>query len=85
MTTDLAEWEFRTDEPDWVNLPSGVSRHVGVVQDDGGEKVYYKALMEMDRGTHRWWVWEREGGRMQYGPEFPPEISEMLLAYLREQ
>lgn len=77
----LDDWEFCTEEPNWVNLPSDASHHIGVVEDS----TYYKALIELESGTYRWWAWKKSEGRMPYGPDLPPAIVQMLLAYMDEQ
>lgn len=77
----LNNWEFRTEEPDWVDLPSDTSHHIGVLEDN----TYYKALIEKDDGMYRWWAWKENNGRMPYGPDLPPAIVQMLLAYMDEQ
>lgn len=79
----LDRYEFRTEAPNWVNLPAEAEYHVGVIE-QGTDEQYYKALIMLENGQQRWWVWNEEG-RMPYGPDLPPAIIKMLVGYMDKQ
>jgi hypothetical protein len=87
---DLQEYQFRTEAPKWVDLPSESEYHVGVVHswNDKDKDTYYKALIQLNDeqgGEQRWRVWNEKEGQMPYGPDLPPAVIKMLVAYMSEQ
>lgn len=84
---DLDNYTFRTEAPDWVGSLNNAEYHVGVLQENTS-RTFYKALIQLDEGRNRevrWRVWEAGSGRKDYGPDLPPEVMNMLVAYMDEQ
>lgn len=80
---ELDRFEFHTEVPSWVNLPSEAVEHVGVLE-KASDRNYYKAIIKLENGNERLWAWDDENGRLPYGPELPPTVVRMLVAAMDE-
>lgn len=82
-SNDFDRFEFTTEAPEWVDLPSQTVDHVGVIEYDD-ERTFYKAILQLENGNNRLWAWDNKNGRLPYGPELPPKVLKMLVAAVEE-
>lgn len=77
---DFDAIDFRTDWPDGLNRSEDC---VGFVE-DAGDRTFFKCVFLTEKGTERWWAFEKMGESewddYDYGPEFYPPVRDMLKA-----